>query len=296
MLYLDDKDESIRLRALDLLPGMITRKTLMDIVHKLMVHMDKSEGSHYRDELLSKMIEICSQNDYQHRTNFEWYFSILVELTRLEGTKHGNLISLQMLDVAVCVESIRSFAGNQMAAHLVNAHVFIHGSNSTTVAEVLYAATWIYGEFCSVNHLKEPQKTLESMLNTKVTLFPGHIQSNNDEIFTQQLLSLTIDKMSLFLSSGDVEAQERVSVILHILKTTLKLIEKSGFNINEPSALFDSVLNPVAAKAQRKVIVPNGLNLDAWINDSPSDSEDESVTTSSHYDNKDLFYGDNGEK
>jgi AP-3 complex subunit delta-1 len=37
-----------------------------------------------------------------------------VELTRLEGTKHGNLISLQMLDVAVRVESIRPFACNQM--------------------------------------------------------------------------------------------------------------------------------------------------------------------------------------
>ncbi|CAF4355036.1 unnamed protein product, partial [Rotaria sordida] len=64
------------------------------------------------------------------------------------------------------------------------------------------------------------------MLNTKITLFPGHIQSvyyqnilkiiiyliqssNNDETLIQQLLSLTIDKMSLFLSSGDVEAQER---------------------------------------------------------------------------------------
>jgi AP-3 complex subunit delta-1 len=106
----------------------------MDIVRKLMVHMDKSEGSHYRDELLSKIIEICSQNDYQHITHFEWltflffllffcfakyfsknrYISILVELTRLEGTKHGNLISLQMLDVAVRVESIRPFACNQM--------------------------------------------------------------------------------------------------------------------------------------------------------------------------------------
>ncbi|CAF1373786.1 unnamed protein product [Rotaria sordida] len=43
-----------------------------------------------------------------------WYISILVELTRLEGTKHDNLISLQMLDVAVRVESIRSFACNQM--------------------------------------------------------------------------------------------------------------------------------------------------------------------------------------
>ncbi|CAF4363428.1 unnamed protein product, partial [Rotaria sordida] len=48
------------------------------------------------------------------------------------------------------------------------------------------------------------------------------------------------------------------SVISHILKTTLKLIEKSEFNVNELSVLFDCVLNPVAAKVQRKVVVPNG--------------------------------------
>lgn len=45
----------------------------MDIARKLMVHMDKAEGSHYRDELLSKIVEICSQGDYQHITNFEWF-------------------------------------------------------------------------------------------------------------------------------------------------------------------------------------------------------------------------------
>ncbi|CAF4312550.1 unnamed protein product, partial [Rotaria sordida] len=89
----------------------VTREALIDIAHKLMIHMDKSERSLYRDELLSKIIEICSQTDYQHITNFE---CILVELTRLESTKHDNLISLQMLDVVVRVESIRSFACNQM--------------------------------------------------------------------------------------------------------------------------------------------------------------------------------------
>ncbi|CAF0909312.1 unnamed protein product [Adineta ricciae] len=306
MQCLDDKDESIRLRALDLLSGMVSRKNLMDIVRKLMIHMDKSEGSHYRDELLSKIIEICSQNDYQHITNFEWYISILVELTRLEGTKHGNLIALQVLDVAVRVESIRPFACNQMAILLANAHVFIVGSNTTTVAEVLYAAAWICGEFCS--YLKEPQETLQAILNTKVTLFPGHIQSvyyqnilkivthliqssNNDQAFAKQLISTTIEKMSAFLSSGDVEAQERASVSLHILKTVLKLLEKSDFNINELSVLFEGSLNPVAPKAQRKVAVPNGLDLDAWINEPPSESEDESVVSETHYDNKGLFYG-----
>ncbi|CAF4238906.1 unnamed protein product [Rotaria sordida] len=65
------------------------------------------------------------------------------------------------------------------------------------------------------------------------------------------------------------------SVILHSLKTTLKLIEKSEFNINELSVLFDGVLNPIVAKVQN--------------------SEDESITTSSSYDNKGLFYDDDGE-
>ncbi|CAF1390279.1 unnamed protein product [Rotaria sordida] len=64
MCCLDDKDESIHLCALDLLSGMVTRKALTDIVHKLMIHMDKSEGLRYQYELLSKIIEICSQNDY----------------------------------------------------------------------------------------------------------------------------------------------------------------------------------------------------------------------------------------
>ena len=44
----------------------------MEIVKKLMLHMDKAEGSHYRDELLTKIIEICSQSNYQYITNFEW--------------------------------------------------------------------------------------------------------------------------------------------------------------------------------------------------------------------------------
>lgn len=52
--------------------NQVSKKNLMEIVKKLMVHMDKAEGSHYRDELLSKTVEICSQSNYQYVTNFEW--------------------------------------------------------------------------------------------------------------------------------------------------------------------------------------------------------------------------------
>ncbi|CAF4042998.1 unnamed protein product, partial [Rotaria sordida] len=57
--------------------SQVTRKTLTDIVHKLMLLMDKSERS-YRDELLSKITEICSQNDDQHKTNFESFTFIFL--------------------------------------------------------------------------------------------------------------------------------------------------------------------------------------------------------------------------
>lgn len=88
---LDDKDESIRLRALDLLYGMVSKKNLMEIVRKLLGHMERAEGSMYRDELLFKVIQICSQGSYQYVTNFEWYLTVLVELVQLEtGSKHGN--------------------------------------------------------------------------------------------------------------------------------------------------------------------------------------------------------------
>ena len=127
MACLDDADDSIRLRALDLLSGMVSRKNLMEIVKKLMTHMGKAEGTTYRDELLSKIIQICSQNDYQYISNFEWYVSVLVELSQMEGGggSHGSVLAQQMMDVAIRVAAIRPFATRQMALLVENSQVIL---------------------------------------------------------------------------------------------------------------------------------------------------------------------------
>ncbi|KAL8577686.1 AP-3 complex subunit delta-1 [Nucella lapillus] len=289
---LDDKDESIRLRALDLLYGMVTKKNLMEIVKKLMVHMDKAEGSHYRDELLSKIIVICSQSNYQFVTNFEWYVSILVELTRMEGTRHGGLIAAQMLDVAIRVQAIRHFAVSQMAILLENSHLLANNSQRNGICEVLYAAAWICGEFSE--HLKEPQQTLEAMLRPKLTSLPGHIQSvfvqnllklyckvvrrledEQDQDTIQQVHTTVQEKLPVFVQSGDLEVQERACSMLALVKYVIKIRDKGVSVGDELASLYAGELNPVAAKAQRKVPVPEGLDLDAWINQPESDSSDE---------------------
>uniref|UniRef100_A0A8C4MXD4 Adaptor related protein complex 3 subunit delta 1 n=1 Tax=Equus asinus asinus TaxID=83772 RepID=A0A8C4MXD4_EQUAS len=289
---LDDKDESIRLRALDLLYGMVSKKNLMEIVKKLMTHVDKAEGTTYRDELLTKIIDICSQSNYQHITNFEWYISILVELTRLEGTRHGHLIAAQMLDVAIRVKAIRKFAVSQMSALLDSAHLVASSTQRNGICEVLYAAAWICGEFSE--HLQEPHQTLEAMLRPKVTTLPGHIQAvyvqNVVKLYAcvlrqeeqaagtaaaREATQLMLERLPQFVQSADLEVQERASCILQLVKHIQKLQAKDVPVAEEVSALFAGELNPVAPKAQKKVPVPEGLDLDAWINEPLSDSESE---------------------
>ncbi|XP_014217079.1 AP-3 complex subunit delta-1 [Copidosoma floridanum] len=283
MQCLDDKDESIRLRALDLLYGMVSKKNLMEIVRKLMVHMEKAEGTMYRDELLSKIIQICSQNNYQFITYFEWYISVLVDLTRMEGTKHGKLIAMQLLDVAIRVQAIRKHATQQCALLLENAGL-LAGQPRATMSEVLYAAAWICGEFSS--ELYDPLVTLDSMLKPQASSLPGHIQA----VYVHNILKLIIailmkgdeinvakeemvewkEKLATFICSSDLEVQERSSSAVALLEC---LIENPSL-ASEMSEAFVGELNPVAPKAQRKVPIPEDLDLDSWINDPPSESSD----------------------
>lgn len=290
MQCLDDKDESIRLRALDLLYGMVSKKTLMEIVKKLMVHMDKAEGTMYRDELLSKVIDICSQNNYQYITNFEWYMTVLVELARMEGSRHGPLIASQMMDVAIRVTAVRSFAVTSMASLLMAPP---SPSPSSKMAAVLGAAAYICGEFRA--ELKEPRATLDAMAARRgLQHLPGNIQGvflqnmlkiltrvmeESEEQSALEACDLLLSKLPDLVSSSDLEVQERASSTLALVKLIRDDLAETKTSppelARELAVLFTGELNPVAPKAQRKVQLPDGLNLDEWINDPPSSSSSE---------------------
>ncbi|XP_055383247.1 AP-3 complex subunit delta isoform X2 [Condylostylus longicornis] len=350
---LDDKDESIRLRALDLLYGMVSKKNLMEIVKRLLGHLERAEGSIYRDELLYKIIEICSQGSYQYVTNFEWYLTVLVELIQLESnSKHGKVIADQLLDVAIRVQAVRTFAVVEMTTLLDN---FNFSSPISSMYEVLYAAAFIVGEFAS--EIEEPERALGILLRNKYV--PGHIRAvfiqNTLKLFTRlittclecqdvngiiRLCEQVYTKLQNFVKSDDIEVQERAnsgSILIKMIQDALNgsLSSKNNFpsvdvpmtkdilgdldplsrTISNPSdvksnnfsekpesskipesaieliqemgMLFDGDLNPVAPKAQRKVPIPDGLDLDAWIHP-PSEDEDDG-STSSQSELSDLF-------
>jgi len=115
---IDDADISIRKRALDLLAGMVNKKNLPDIVKKLLAQIQ--EGSlgasdlFFRDDMVARIINICSQGGYQFVTDFEWYLGVLIELCNYEGTQQGKAIAAQLLDVSIRVRVVRDFATSKM--------------------------------------------------------------------------------------------------------------------------------------------------------------------------------------
>lgn len=244
---LEDKDESIRLRALDLIIGMISKKNLIEIIHKLMQNVKNSNlGNKYRDELIFKIIEICSQNDYAFISNFEWYISVLVDLSQVEGgTVHANLIARQLFDVTIRVESITEFSTNQMSIMIENADVF------TDFCDVLYAAAFICGEFA--HYLTDKRKVCLNLLSKNYD-FPAYIQAtflqNSLKIFVKLIENEKVDNLDElcdelnqllkpFLFSDDFEVQERAATFQQIL-TFVR--DKSIYNYENINLVTDNHL------------------------------------------------------
>lgn len=145
---LNDDDITIRTKALELLAGIVSKKSLVDLVHHLMQHAKKAEGF-YRDEIISKILMMCRRDKYSMVNDFAWYISILLDLAVMPGAKHGNEVAEQLMEISLRVDSVRPFAVETMLSMLFNESAVL-GSARSTVVEVLKAAAWIVGEYSDI--------------------------------------------------------------------------------------------------------------------------------------------------
>ena len=115
---LNDEDVTIRSRALELLAGIVSKKSLKDLVHHLLEHVKHAEGD-YRDEILAKVLYMCSKDKYALLHDFAWYTSVLLDLATTPGSKHGPIVADQLMEVALRVDYVRPYAVEAMLTLLL---------------------------------------------------------------------------------------------------------------------------------------------------------------------------------
>ncbi|CAH4030802.1 unnamed protein product [Pieris brassicae] len=241
---LDDKDESIRLRALGLLYGMVSKKNLMEIVKKLMAHMERAEGTLYRDELLTRMIEICAQNNYQHVVDFEWYVTVLAELTEMEtSSKHGCMIASQLTEVGARVADVRAFAARECSAMCARAAATPPGPASR---EVLYAAAYVLSEYSteesvmreSISSVLGCARTGGGTMRARAVCVHAAIkliakllllyEQRGERDSAVDVIQEALSNLKPLLCSEDMEVQERAHNATALLTLVLKRIDPTA--------------------------------------------------------------------
>nr|KAJ3418119.1 AP-3 complex subunit delta-1 [Polyrhizophydium stewartii] len=322
---LGDADYSIRMRALDLIANMINPDNLFGIVKHLMMQLvPRSEGqpgskkrarrtlgsqeSSYRLEVAKRIIAVCSKDTFANIANFEWYISILIDLSFCPGINVGMLIAHQFIEVCVRVKEIVPFAVASLAKLLSDTELLESATKEINNTHVLYGVAWVVGEFCE--HLHDPVEAMDAMMLPQVNALSPTIHamylSNLLKIFAfwaagkagvpppshgehADLARRIVARMTFFTTSSDLEVQDRASMVLEVLKLVLAESDDSAeTNAAVPSmletlpALFAAELNPVAPKAQRKVPIPDGLDLDSWIHE-PVDDTPQYVPESSGF-------------
>lgn len=265
-----DEDVTIRLRALELLTGMVTRRNLQDIIESLMGHLDGAEGL-YREELIEKIIFMCSRDKFAYLNDFAWYIDILAKLAYIPNTTHSATIANQLLDVTVRVQEVRNVAMAKLLPMLADTSLFNNiksyssltkpigstdsasdAQNSLGPGAILHAAAWIVGEYASIIPENMHQIVVDALLQPAVLILPPAIQA----VYVQAALKITAraasmasksksgnmsnffdlatsvcERLQPFVVSPHVEVQERACLTRELLKTL-----GIKFQASEPTA------------------------------------------------------------
>eukprot|EP01130_Rhizamoeba_saxonica_P006418 TRINITY_DN255_c0_g1_i2.p1 TRINITY_DN255_c0_g1~~TRINITY_DN255_c0_g1_i2.p1 ORF type:complete len:913 (-),score=207.25 TRINITY_DN255_c0_g1_i2:39-2777(-) len=283
---LDDEDISIRLRALELLSGMVSKHNLAFIIGKLKDHIAIADSS-YQAILIEKIVKLCSLEKYSYISDFGWYINTLIDLTKIPGAKNGCLVRHQLLEISIRVKSIRPFSVNQMMYLIADPNLRSENIQEDGMCEALYAAAWIVGEYSNLLEGME-LKALESLLNEDVVSLPSHIQAT----YLQNVLKLFIhlaendradeaitvieENLSNFTSSIHLEVQERACFLVVILEIYKEEIDNPDTNLlAELKEIVSEEIKAVSPNAPKKVRLPEGLDIDSWINEPmPEDDPD----------------------
>jgi len=165
------------MRALDLLTAMVSKRNLESIVKRLIAHLDTTDGA-YSDQVLERILFICSQESFSFIEDFEWYLSTLVDLTHLKGVSRENAkrLSDDILSVVVRVPGLRKFAVDEMVKMLLSERLLQDSQFDNKMTDVLQACAWLVGEFS--RHLTNQHLPLLKCLIRPVAGVSGRVQTS----------------------------------------------------------------------------------------------------------------------
>lgn len=327
---LEDADISIRLQALELAARMVTKETLEFVVGRLIGQLEEPHytpasgdgldredvtelGDHvgrneqrkckphlpvpddYRVEVLHRILDICSHDNYSKLADFEWYVSVLIQLvkhlpTNAEGrTAYQRLenhysddaasrIGLEVRNIAVRVRNVRMEATRAAESLLlIDNRQSVSVSAFNAIHGVLGPLAWVVGEYAE--YLSSPGKTLQSLIDISTISLSGGalplfvqavpkvlariIRDYGDSWSVAQksevslFLARIVEFLELLADHPDLDVQERAIEFLEIMRLAADVMQTGGIQQAHVPYLLSSVIPSLFYGLELNPVAPN---------------------------------------
>lgn len=249
---LDSNDESTRMLALDLLAALANAKTIDGIVSKMFDHFRDSKNQQFKDSVLKRVIDICSKNDYELISDFEWYITCLIDFLEEGGFTCYNELADQFYDLAARVPDTRQTLVDLMSALFEN----IEYKDKT---RLLLVASFIIGEYANST------ECIESLVQPLVLQTDERVQLCCVSAALKLYLRLEEEEkqaceetfkngLEMFRTQGPAEVQDRAEMIIALLGIFTESTETE-----EIAALQDALAEELPDDNE-PIELPPGLN------------------------------------
>ncbi|KAJ3695713.1 hypothetical protein LUZ60_001090 [Juncus effusus] len=281
---LTDPDRTIRKKALQLIVKTTSQSNSIETFSLLVKEAAKSDLE-FANEILDSVLSVCGKDDYALVMDFDWYISLLGEMARVPNSTKGEEIGRQMIDIGIRVRDARQELIRVSRELLIDPSLY----GNPFLACVLSACAWICGEF--VEFLKDFVELLEALLQPRVNLLPSSVRV----VFIQSIIKVLIFSFYSFVEGkisidsvlrmvnlieitlgplvecDDVAVLERIRNlfgVIYLLRDIkdYKKDEEKDREIGEianilKKILFSEKMGPVSINAQKRIPVPDGLEL-----------------------------------
>ncbi|KAF4400860.1 hypothetical protein CsatB_017170 [Cannabis sativa] len=168
--FLNDLDPNIKLESLNLVMAMVSDNNVVEISRVLLNHALKSDPE-FCNEILGSILLTCCRNVYEIIIDFDWYVSLLGEMSRIPHCQKGDEIEKQLIDICMRVKDVRPELVRMSRDLLIDpallGNPFIH--------RILSAAAWVSGEY--VEFSRNPLELMEALLQPRTCLLPPSIKA-----------------------------------------------------------------------------------------------------------------------
>ncbi|KAJ3120432.1 AP-3 complex subunit delta-1 [Physocladia obscura] len=280
---LEDKDISIRMRALELISSMVTKRNLMAIVNHLMKQLSpESEAdlvaehhqptsaslailhdATYASEVISRILQFCSKNTYGCVTDFEWYVRVLVGFVWVRGASVGLEVAEQIVDVCVRVEGVREAAVDILTDLILDESFLESTAWEKNNTDVLFAAAWVVGEYSMF--VATPKALIFHLISSKISMLPVTVQAAyiqaSLKIYSAWLSGQTSNQTDNSVEISKDEFDEMTQIMMEGM---LKLCGSADLEVQERASTSYQILSLISSLSQDNSSSPKSWGVPSY--------------------------------